>query len=280
MLACHVRSPVAIPRRNAPSYRGRATARRPAFASAGLSADLCLLFDCDGVLVETERDGHRVSFNAAFKNAGIEGVEWGVEKYGELLKIGGGKERLTSYFNEAGWPSVAPESEDERKAWVKGLHEEKTTLFMEMVERGDLPLRPGVRRLVDEALAADAMIGVCSTSNERSVRAVVETMLGQERAAHMKIFAGDVVSKKKPDPAIYNLAKEHYGVGAGNCVVIEDSRIGLLAAKGAGMNCIVTKSIYTAGENFSEADMVVDELGDTEGVNLDTLLQFTSMDFA
>ena len=134
--------------------------------------------------------------------------------------------------------------------------------------------------MVDEALAADAMIGVCSTSNERSVRAVVETMLGQERAAHMKIFAGDVVSKKKPDPAIYNLAKEHYGVGAGNCVVIEDSRIGLLAAKGAGMNCIVTKSIYTAGENFSEADMVVDELGDTEGVNLDTLLQFTSMDFA
>ena len=230
--------------------------------------------------METERDGHRVSFNTAFKNAGIVGVEWGVAKYGELLKIGGGKERMTAFFNEVGWPSVSPEGDDERKAWVKGLHEEKTNLFMSMVERGELPLRPGVSRLVDEALAVDAMIGVCSTSNERSVRAVVETMLGSERASMIKIFAGDIVSKKKPDPAIYNLAKEYYGVGAGNCVVIEDSRIGLLAAKGAGMNCIVTKSIYTAQENFSEADMVVDELGETGGVTLDTLSQFISMDFA
>ena len=141
---------------------------------------------------------------------------------------------------------------------------------MQIVESGELPLRPGVARLVDEAVAAGIRLAVCSTSNERAVNAVVETLLGPERKARFDvILAGDVVSKKKPDPEIYNLAVERLALEPTQCVVIEDNRNGLLAARGAGMYCIVTTNAYTEDEDFSEADLVVGELGDPPNVKVD-----------
>lgn len=216
-----------------------------------------LIFDCDGVLVDTERDGHRVAFNAAFKAIGWT-TEWSVERYGELLTTAGGKERMRRHFDETSWP--VPEAE--RDAAIASLHKLKTDLFMELIESGALPLRPGIARIVDEAIAANLKIAVCSTSNERAVQAVVNKMLGPKRAQHIKVFAGDIVAKKKPDPAIYTLAAHDLGLDAKKCVVVEDSNNGLRAAKSAGMNCIVTMSSYTADEDFKLADRVVHELGD------------------
>jgi len=144
---------------------------------------------------------------------------------------------------------------------VKELHRVKTDIFMQMVESKQLPLRPGVKRLVLEAHMAGVPIAVCSTSNEKSVSAVVR-LLGDELADKIRIYAGDIVPKKKPDPAIYNLAAKELGVEAHKCVVIEDSRIGLLAAKAAGMRCIVTTSAYTKNENFETADAIYDCIGD------------------
>ncbi|PQM40537.1 haloacid dehalogenase-like hydrolase domain-containing protein [Prunus yedoensis var. nudiflora] len=106
-----------------------------------------LLFDCDGVLVDTEKDGHRVSYNETFKEKEL-GVTWDVDLYAELLKIGGGKERMTAYFNKTGWPKNAPKSEEERKAFVASLHKRKTELFAALIEKRLLPLRPGVVKLV------------------------------------------------------------------------------------------------------------------------------------
>ncbi|KAF3509534.1 hypothetical protein F2Q69_00005567 [Brassica cretica] len=220
-----------------------------------------LLFDCDGVLVDTEKDGHRISFNDTFKERDL-GVTWDVDLYGELLKIGGGKERMTAYFNKVGWPEKAPKDEAERKAFIAGLHKQKTELFMVLIEKKLLPLRPGVAKLVDQALTNGVKVAVCSTSNEKAVSAIVSCLLGPERAEKIKIFAGDVVPKKKPDPAIYNLATETLGVDPSKCVVVEDSAIGLAAAKAAGMTCIVTKSGYTADEDFVNADAVFDCIGD------------------
>ncbi|OPZ20133.1 MAG: Phosphorylated carbohydrates phosphatase [candidate division BRC1 bacterium ADurb.BinA364] len=217
-----------------------------------------LIFDCDGVLVDTERDGHRVAFNRAFEAKGL-ADRWDAPLYGELLKISGGKERMTHYFDRRGWPVAA----SEREAFIKSLHELKTDLFMQIVESGELPLRPGVARLVDEAIAAGAALAICSTSNERSVHAVAEILLGPARKARFReILAGDVVASKKPAPDIYNLAQERLGIPAGRCVVVEDSRNGLLAAKAAGMRCLVTYNDYTRDEDFSEADRVVAQLGD------------------
>lgn len=213
-----------------------------------------LIFDCDGVLVDTERDGHRVAFNAAFRAAGLS-TEWSIDRYGELLSTGGGKERMRRHFDETGWPADA-----DRDALILGLHHAKTDLFMGIIEGGALPLRPGVARMVDAALAAGMRVAVCSTSNERAVSAVVRELLGPERAAQITIFAGDVVARKKPDPAIYTLAATTLGLDPASCVVIEDSHIGLTAAKAAGMRCIVTKSAYTQDEDFSAADRVVSDL--------------------
>ncbi|UNK40302.1 HAD family hydrolase (plasmid) [Shinella sp. H4-D48] len=214
-----------------------------------------LIFDCDGVLVDTERDGHRVSFNEAFAELGIDCV-WSVERYGELLLTAGGKERMRRHFDETGWPAGT----EDRDALIATIHKRKTAIFMRLIEEGSLPLRPGIARIVDEAVANGITLAVCSTSNEKAVQAVVDVMLGPERSEKIRVFAGDVVAAKKPAPDIYNLAARTLGLDPGHCVVIEDSNNGLRAAKAAGMHCVVTISSYTGEEDFSLADRVVDDL--------------------
>jgi HAD superfamily hydrolase (TIGR01509 family) len=225
-----------------------------------------LIFDCDGVLVDTERDGHRVAFNRAFELFGI-GAVWTVPLYGELLRVAGGKERMRAYFDQFGWPENAytPEGRDEL---IKALHKEKTRIGAEMIAAGELPLRPGIARIVDEAIAAGTKLGVCTTSNPAFIDAVLD-LFGPERKAKFDfVHAGDCVSRKKPDPAIYELAKATLGLPANQCVVIEDSRNGLLAATGAGFPTLITISTYTVDEDFSEAAKVVPELGDAPNVNV------------
>jgi len=228
-----------------------------------------LIFDCDGVLVDTERDGHRVAFNRAFAKKGYD-IEWSVELYGDLLKVAGGKERMRHYFEHTHWP----EDTDDKDGLIRELHKLKTDIFMQIIGSGELSLRPGVARLIDEAIKNDVQLAVCSTSNERAVNLIVEKLLGAERRDHFSaILAGDVVSKKKPNPEIYNLALERLVLEPEQCVVIEDSRNGLLAAKAAGMYCVITTNGYTKSENFAEADLVASELGNLPNiqVNLQTI---------
>ena len=219
-----------------------------------------LIFDCDGVLVDTERDGHRVAFNRAFAQHGL-GLDWSPQLYGELLQVAGGKERMRHYFDRYGWPAGVVD----KSGFIQKLHLDKTRCFMQIIDSGELPLRPGIARIVDEALAVGLRLGVCSTSNIKSVSACV-ALLGDDRRRQFEfILAGDVVSRKKPDPEIYRLALEKLELSGAECMVIEDSRVGMLAALEAGINCLVTTSAYTAGEDFSGAAGVVAELG--EGSN-------------
>jgi len=214
-----------------------------------------LLFDCDGVIAETERDGHRAAFNRAFKARGL-AIEWSEARYGELLATGGGKERLRRHFDETAWPVPEPGRDD----FIKDLHALKTDLFAELILAGGIPPRPGVLRLMDEALAAGVRLAVCSTADERAVRTVIQVLLGPERGDRIAVFAGDVVAAKKPDPAVYRLAVESLGLDGADCVVIEDSAIGLRAALDAGIACVVTPSGYTRNEDFTGAALVVDGL--------------------
>ena len=221
-----------------------------------------LIFDCDGVLVDTERDGHRVAFNRAFAEAGIK-AEWSVELYGELLKIAGGKERMKHYFDHRGWPPGKT-----AETLIPELHKRKTAIFTALIAGGSLPLRPGITRIVDEARAAGVRLGVCTTSDPKSIDGVLDLM-GKQRKAYFEIvLAGDIVAKKKPSPDIYNLAKQRLNLDGRDCVVIEDSRNGLLAAAGAGMPCLITTSTYTLDEDFHEAARIVPELGDAPNVHI------------
>lgn len=231
-----------------------------------------LLFDCDGVIAETERDVHRISFNRAFKEKGLADV-WDEDLYGELLKTGGGKERMTKYFDQQGWPSSV--KEDERKEFVANLHKMKTGFFNEVVESGAVELRPGVMRLIDEAFANGVEVAVCSTSNVNAVTTIIKTLLG-ERYNKMQIFAGDMVANKKPAPDVYLLASQTLGISPDRCWVVEDSGIGLASAKAAGMKCVVTMSIYTRDEDFSNADIVTEDLdkGSVDGPISVALMNF------
>ena len=225
-----------------------------------------LIFDCDGVLVDTERDGHRVGFTRAFKEMGID-AEWSVELYGRLLLVAGGKERMRAYFDEAGWPA-GTETAEARDELILRLHKLKTEITAGLVAEGALPLRPGISRIVDEAIAVGVRLGVCTTSNPKFIDAVLD-LFGPERKAKFDfVHAGDVVSKKKPDPEIYELAKQTLGLPTHECMVIEDSRNGLLAATGAGLPTLVTTSTYTVDEDFTGAVKIVPELGDEPNVNV------------
>jgi HAD superfamily hydrolase (TIGR01509 family) len=223
-----------------------------------------LIFDCDGVLVDTERDAHRVGFNLAFKQMGID-AEWDVDLYGRLLLVAGGKERMRAYFDEFGWPGAADNAEA-RDELILALHKTKTQITSELVS--SLPVRPGILRIIDEAIAAGVRLGVCTTSNPKFIDAVLDLFGPERKAKFAFVHAGDCVARKKPDPAIYELAKQSLGLPVNESVVIEDSRNGLLAAKGAGLPCLITTSTYTVDEDFSEADRVVPELGDARHINV------------
>jgi HAD superfamily hydrolase (TIGR01509 family) len=221
-----------------------------------------LIFDCDGVLADTERDGHRPAFNATFAEVGLP-VQWSEQEYGERLKIGGGKERMASLLtDEFVAANHLPADADGQRELLADWHRRKTARYTDIVRAGLLAPRPGIARIVGEALAADWTVAVASTSAEGSVRAVLEHAVGEANAARFAVFAGDVVNAKKPDPAIYELALERLGLEARDAIVVEDSRNGLLAADRAGLRCVVTVSSYTAEEDFSEAVLVVSSLGD------------------
>jgi HAD superfamily hydrolase (TIGR01509 family) len=219
-----------------------------------------IFFDQDGVIIDTEKDGHRVAFNEMFKEFGYD-FEWDVDKYHELLQISGGKERMRHYFQEEGlFPDLTT---DELNELIIRLHKRKTEIFIQLIESGKLPLRTGVKRLMQEALDCGLIIGVCTTANERSARAITRGMLGDIKFQF--VLAGDVVSKKKPDPEIYLLALQRTGLKPEACVVIEDSRNGVIAANKAGMRIVATTNIYTENEDLSESDIIVTSLGDPDG---------------
>jgi HAD superfamily hydrolase (TIGR01509 family) len=222
-----------------------------------------LIFDCDGVLADTERYGHLPAFNQTFAEFGLP-WRWSEEEYGRKLAIGGGKERMASMLTaETIRAAGLPEDPDALAAEVAKWHKRKTALYTEMVADGKLPPRPGIRRLISAAQDAGWTLAVASTSAEPSVRAILEYAVGKERAARFDlVLAGDVVPKKKPDPAIYLLALERLGVPPGETLVVEDSRNGLLAAIGAGLRCLMTVNGYTQEEDNTEAILVVSSLGD------------------
>ena len=213
-----------------------------------------LIFDCDGVLAETEADGHRVAFNQVFSEEQL-GVQWDVETYGEKLKIAGGKERMRTLFTGTPVKQVA-----DVDAYIKKLHKRKTELYMELIEKGQLPARSGVKRLSEEAHQQGIKLAIASTSNIRGVTLIARHVLGDAFNYFDVILAGDIVSRKKPDPEIYLLAAQKLDVGPADCCVIEDTDNGLRAAKAAGMKCIVTRSYYSRGESFPDAELVVDSL--------------------
>lgn len=224
-----------------------------------------LVFDCDGVLADTERHGHLPAFNATFAEHGLP-VRWSEDEYARKLRIGGGKERMASLFDDPEFVRAAgiPADAAARAELLARWHRTKTAWFTKLVADGRIPPRPGIARIIPAALDAGWVVAVASTSAEDSVRAVLQHAVGPETADRVPLFAGDVVPAKKPDPAVYRLAVDRLGLDPADTLVVEDSRNGLLAATGAGLRCLVTVNGYTRDEAFDEAVLVLSELGDAD----------------
>lgn len=218
-----------------------------------------LLFDVDGTLADTERHGHRVAFNRAFAEAGLDWV-WDVPLYGQLLAVTGGKERMRHYVERHRADYRPPPDFDDL---VVGLHAAKNRHYAALVAHAGIPLRPGVRRLLDEARRAGVRLAIATTTTPDNVAALLRHALAPDAEQWFDVIgAGDVVAAKKPAPDIYRYVLERLRLRPASCVAFEDSENGLRAALAAGLATVVTVNDYTRTHDFRGAALVLDHLGE------------------
>lgn len=224
-----------------------------------------LIWDVDGTLAETERDGHRIAFNLAFEHLGLP-WRWSVERYGELLAITGGRERLLHDLGPR--PELAGDPDQLHRLAVE-LHALKNRYYAELVSGGSIELRPGVRELFDDCAAAGVAMAIATTTSEANIGALLEPRLGaQWRRRFVAVIGAETAPRKKPDPLAYRIACAALGRSASECLAVEDSRNGVDAAHAAGLAVLVTRSVYFAAQRFDDAMAACDSLAPPTGLVL------------
>ena len=213
-----------------------------------------LIFDVDGTLAETERDGHRIAFNRAFSEADLNWY-WSESLYGELLEISGGKERIRYYLQQ-----YHPDIKENLETLIPQLHQAKSTHYRDLLSSGEIKLRPGVKRLIEEAYQEGIRLAIATTSALPNALALLEKHLNPQWFE--VIAAGDIVPNKKPAPDIYNYVLEKMNLKPEECLVFEDSFHGLQAASQANLKTVITVHDYTKNQDFSLASLVLNHLGE------------------
>ena len=208
-----------------------------------------LIFDVDGTLAETE-ELHRAAFNQAFSEAGLN-WHWTEDDYENLLKVTGGKERILAHAKFIGVTTIDPAP----------LHRRKTALYNEMLRAGALPLRPGVETLIRSARETGLKLAIATTTSRENIQTLLDVTFGTHaRDWFQAMCTGEDVTVKKPDPEVYQLDLERLGLSPSSCLAFEDTRNGILAARGAGLEVIITPSRYSMSEDFSGAAGVIPTL--------------------
>ena len=223
--------------------------------SPGLRA---IIFDMDGTLADTE-ELHRRAFNTAFAEL-LPGCEWSASEYHDLLSVSGGKERIRSYLRARIQAEELPHT---TLHLAETAHQRKSDVYRELIGERGLALRPGVRRLLDDAGREEIPIAIATSSSRRNVEALLGTTLGADALSRFAAIAtSDEVEDKKPSPAVYRYVLDRLQLSAGDCVAIEDTRNGNLAALGAGLKTVITTHRFTVDNDFGGAALVIDQLGE------------------
>lgn len=212
-----------------------------------------LLWDVDGTVAETERDGHRVAFNRAFEACGLP-WRWDERTYGRLLRVSGGFERLLHDMDSR---VDAPASPDARAALAREVHVRKNAYYAELVRGGNIALRPGVLALMQECRDRRVPMGITTTTSRGNVEALLSVHLGARwREWFAVLVCGEDVARKKPDPEVYARAVADLGVAPRAALAIEDSPDGAAAARAAGVPVVVARSAYFADAPIHDAAAV------------------------
>ena len=242
--------------------RGRAgpVAGRGAGLEVAPLSFAALIFDVDGTLADTE-ELHRQAFNEAFFSCGVS-WRWGPALYAELLQITGGKERIANYISRQQLPAA---ERGRLLRLIPQMHAAKTRLYRELVGLGHLRPRAGVLRLIKEARKAGVKLAIASTTSPENVESLLVSSFGHDAPRWFSAIAtGDIVARKKPAPDIYKVALEMLSVMPDQAIAFEDSELGVRSAKSAGLYTVATPSLWTIGQDFSRADLVLTSLADPD----------------
>ena len=219
-----------------------------------------LLFDVDGTLADTE-DAHLAAFNHAFADAGLNWF-WSEELYHDLLVVTGGRERIKYYIEQY---DPVFERPDDLDGFCKSLHQDKTNYFIHLLDEGGISLRPGVKRLIEEARADGMRLAITTTTSLANVEALLVNALDPEAMSWFEVVgAGDMVPVKKPAPDIYLYVLNKLGLSSDECIALEDSENGIRSSIGAGLKTIITMNKFTRGHDYSGAAIVLDNMGEPD----------------
>lgn len=206
-----------------------------------------LIWDVDGTLAETERDGHRVAFNLAFEALGVP-WRWSEARYGELLSVTGGRERL---LHDMAGQALAPVDPAARAELARRLHQLKNAHYAEIVAAGHIPLRPDVAALMADCRHARLPMAIATTTSRSNVEALLGAHLGADWSSQFAaVVCAEDAPLKKPDPQAYRMVLQQLGMRADEVLAIEDSSPGVAACVAAGVPVVVTRSVY-----FADADV-------------------------
>tara|TARA_A100001035_G_scaffold189938_1_gene151641 strand:- start:20 stop:781 length:762 start_codon:yes stop_codon:yes gene_type:complete len=210
-------------------------------------------WDLDGTIANTELEAHLPAFNNAFNDLGLD-WNWDTDTYIQLLRINGGKNRI-SYYSQ----SICDDISDNL---ILKIHEKKQFHYLEIIKKNCVNFKTGVLRLINELHRKKVRQFIVTSSSRKQVDLLVEYLFNGFNPFEFIISSEDV-ELKKPNPLPYLRAVQLSGINKNNSIVFEDSNPGLKSSLSANLPTIfVPSNIPIVLEENIKLDCILDSLGD------------------